>query len=541
MQAEDFGDKSFVVLFVLFVLAALLLFQDFGYSWDETIADRPYGQAVLRFYTSGFHDLTATNMANFYLYGGIFDGLAEQFTNLSPLIPRDSRHFFNICAGILCLLGTWRTARIAGGQAAGFWAALFLIATPPFVGHAFINAKDIPFAAGYVWSLYWLLRLSRNINESRLADRLWLGVALGMTLGVRIGGLLIVAYILLVGMADLMRMALRSPQRGEIIRQATLLLRIAFTIFIPAYIVMAASWPAAIFHPISVPLEALGTFSHFKLDGGIFFNGTVTETDNLPWNYLPVMFGVELPEFLVFIIPCAFVYLIYRFTRPSPPDSLNLKALAILAIAALFPPLWAIATRACMYDNMRHFLFVIPPLCCLAASAFVAISKTISPRLGVAGHLPSIVVIFATGFSFLQMARLHPYEYVYKNAFAGGMPTASSRYETDYWLTSYREAAKLIVEHAHRIAEASGVPFSEAKFSLAASEEVSVLQDDLPQQFEIVPYSEYASVDYVILSSRYRWNSVKEFPNYPLLGTVGRLGMSFAFVKMSPEIAKILQ
>jgi hypothetical protein len=45
--------------------------------------------------------------------------------------------------------------------------------------------------------------------------------------------------------------------------------------------------------------------------------------------------------------------------------------------------------------------------------------------------LPGILPIF----------RLHPYQYVYYNAFAGGVRGAAQRFEMDYWLTSYRELA----------------------------------------------------------------------------------------------------
>tara|TARA_B100002003_G_scaffold171767_1_gene159701 strand:- start:488 stop:943 length:456 start_codon:yes stop_codon:yes gene_type:complete len=38
------------------------------------------------------------------------------------------------------------------------------------------------------------------------------------------------------------------------------------------------------------------------------------------------------------------------------------------------------------------------------------------------------------------MIALHPYQYVYFNAFVGGLAGAANEYETDYWAQSYREA-----------------------------------------------------------------------------------------------------
>jgi hypothetical protein len=38
------------------------------------------------------------------------------------------------------------------------------------------------------------------------------------------------------------------------------------------------------------------------------------------------------------------------------------------------------------------------------------------------------------------MIRLHPYEYTYYNSFIGGTGAAFRSYETDYWLTCYKDA-----------------------------------------------------------------------------------------------------
>ena len=43
------------------------------------------------------------------------------------------------------------------------------------------------------------------------------------------------------------------------------------------------------------------------------------------------------------------------------------------------------------------------------------------------------------------MVYLHPYEYVYFNQLIGGTRGAEERFETDYWATSYREAAVRLV------------------------------------------------------------------------------------------------
>ena len=46
------------------------------------------------------------------------------------------------------------------------------------------------------------------------------------------------------------------------------------------------------------------------------------------------------------------------------------------------------------------------------------------------------------------MTRLHPYEYLYANALAGGLPGIDGSYETDYWAKSHKEAAEWVREQA---------------------------------------------------------------------------------------------
>jgi hypothetical protein len=44
------------------------------------------------------------------------------------------------------------------------------------------------------------------------------------------------------------------------------------------------------------------------------------------------------------------------------------------------------------------------------------------------------------------IARLHPYQVTYYNALVGEVEGASGRYDTDYWLSGYREAVRWIEE-----------------------------------------------------------------------------------------------
>jgi hypothetical protein len=46
----------------------------------------------------------------------------------------------------------------------------------------------------------------------------------------------------------------------------------------------------------------------------------------------------------------------------------------------------------------------------------------------------------------VAIVQLHPYEYAYYNSFVGGTDGAFRSYETDYWLTCYKEAVEQLNE-----------------------------------------------------------------------------------------------
>lgn len=524
-------DRAALVFFALFAVVTLATFRDYGYSWDEAWQNRWYGQAVLRFFSTFGKDLGSVTEYNFHLYGGTFDVLAEGLVAISPLEPRNARHLANLLAGWLCLLGTWKTARLTGGPAAGFWAAVFLAVCAPFYGHSFINAKDIPFAAGYIWGLYWLLRLAPNLPAPPLRERLCFALTTGLTLGIRIGGAVLLLYYCLLGLT-----ALRPApgETGSLPARILAFARASVPVVAVAYLLMLLFWPAALLHPLAQPLKALQATTNFEWPQTILWNGRQIPSNNLPWSYLPVLFAVELPEVLVLFLPCAAIWAAWSGLRPPPPGA----RARLLLVALFFPPLWAIANKATLYDNMRHFLFVLPPLCCLGGLAFAALHDRVRARFGRAGWLPTGVMLLGLALPTLEMASLHPYEYTYLNLFAGGMPEGAKRFETDYWVTSYREAAALVEDHARRVATARGLPFEETQFTVALVASPHSVEEILPRQFRLYEFDYVNRADYLVATTR--WGSDARWPNYPVIGTVGRHGIIYAVVKASPEMLQAL-
>lgn len=453
-----------VVVVSLFALATVALFRNYGIPWDEPI-QKEYGDRILRWYVSGFSDRGALEWRNTYLYGGLADSLIEFFAIRSPLGVYETRHLINPLFGIIGLIAAQRIGSFLGGATAGAMSALFLATTPVFFAHSFYNSKDIPFAAFFAFSLYYLLRIFRSSPKTTKGLYLKFGFWTGLALGVRIGGVFLIGYLVVVIIVSWIRKV--PKQKGFVSRSiAWGLSSVAI-----AWILMLIAWPWAQQSPIEHPFTALLAASNFAWPGEVLFNGRYVTATDLPRSYLPTWFAISLPEFYFLSFSLGAVALTLRsgasgrelatrqdpsLGNPDPAGSVQAEPMPrfraaemmLLLFFIVSPILVAIVLRSTLYDGLRHFLFTLPPLAALAGTAAAAYFRSSVPR--------ALKWVAAAAFALTavqtlhEMAKLHPYESVYFNRlFGGGLKEGSERFGTDYWGLSYKEAAEWLVKNYH--------------------------------------------------------------------------------------------
>ena len=110
-------------------------------------------------------------------------------------------------------------------------------------------------------------------------------------------------------------------------------------------------------------------------------------------------------------------------------------------LAALLPLAATIALRPAMYNGIRHFVLVLPPLAVLGG---LAAAWTVAAARRFSAALIAAAIIFVAGIAapVVAMVRLHPYEYTHFNRLAGGVARARDRYMLDYWALSFKQAAQ---------------------------------------------------------------------------------------------------
>jgi hypothetical protein len=437
-SVERTWDDLAVVVLAVVTLVAGLTFRDYGLGWDD-YTHAEYADLLLRMYGSGFKDTGALSFANLYMYGGGFDMAAALLHKVIPLELFETRRLLGAVVGVIGLAVTWRLARRVGGPLAGLATLLMLALCPTFYGHMFMNPKDAPFAVSMVILLLGLVRLAEEYPSPSPRTILIVGLGAGLAIGCRILGGLALVYAV-VGFIPLLIEEYRTQGAREAAHRFGHVVYVLLPGLVFGYLLMGLVWPWAIMEP-GHPFQALTYFSHFfEKPWKEMFDGALVSVPDMPWSYLPTLFALQLPEVLLALL---FAGIIGTFMSLSRDDvaARRKTIMLMLTMAATLPLVIAMVKRPALYNGIRHFVFVIPPMAVLAGVAFGRGMAWLKEN-GRAWQ-PAGVAAFAFGLllPLSEMIRLHPYEYTHFNHIAGTVRTADKFFMLDYWGLALKQAS----------------------------------------------------------------------------------------------------
>jgi hypothetical protein len=274
-----------------------------------------------------------------------------------------------------------------------------------------------------------------------------------------------------------------------------------------------ATWPYLWDAPLARFLEV---FRHMSSNPKIvyaFYNGQVLPSNRLPASYLPVLLGITLSEPVWLLVAAGLAVAVLRLKR----HLLEWRALSLTLAWFLIPFLYVVILRPPMYDGYRHFLFILPPVFVIAGLAFQAGLDWLHKKWPAA--ILGGVLLFP---GILGITSLYPYAYTYYNSFVGGVPGVYGRFETDYWLTCYRE----IMQQVNQKAPPDSKLYVQRQPAIATQYARPGLQ--------IVSYDKDIDIlspgDWLLLTTRTNTDSSDLFPNAPVILSVGRFKTPFCVV-----------
>jgi hypothetical protein len=427
----------------IFVLAAVALvasltFRDYGLGWDD-YTHAEYADLLLRMYGSGFKDAGALSFANLYMYGGGFDMAAALLHKVIPLELFETRRLLGAAVGVIGLAVTWRLGRRVGGPLAGLVALLLLALCPTFYGHMFMNPKDAPFAVAMVILMLGLVRLAEEYPQPSPRTVLIVGLGAGLSIGSRVLGGLALVYAL-VGFVPLFLEEIHTHSAREAAHRLLHVVYVLVPGLILGYLAMGLIWPWSIMQPGN-PLQAVTYFSHFfEKPWKEMFDGALVSVPDMPWSYLPTLFALQLPEVLLGLLTAGVVGTFMSLSRSDVPGRRK-TILLMLTLAATLPLLIAMLKRPALYNGIRHFIFVIPPMTVLAGTAFARGMTWLKENRR--SWQPAAMAVFSFGLLLPlgEMIRLHPYQYTHFNHIAGTVRAADDLYMLDYWGLALKQAS----------------------------------------------------------------------------------------------------
>ena len=453
-------DLAMLALAVVSLIAALT-FHDYGLGWDD-YTHAEYADLLLRMYGTGFKDTGALSFANLYMYGGGFDIVAALLHKVIPLELFETRRLVGAIVGVIGLAVTWRLARRVGGPRAGLAALLLLALCPIFYGHMFMNPKDAPFAVAMIVLMMGLVRLAEEYPAPSPRTVLIVGLGAGLSIGSRILGGLALVYAL-IGFIPLLIAETRTKGAREATHRFIHVLYVLMPGLVLGYLIMGLIWPWSIIEPGN-PFRALTYFSHFfEKPWKELFDGALVSVPDMPWSYLPTLFALQLPEVMLGLTIAGVVATFAMLPRADVPARRKTVLLMIM-LAATLPLVIAMVKRPALYNGIRHFIFLIPPMAVLGGLAFEWAMNWM--RDNRRSWQPAALAVFVFGLllSLGEMIRLHPYQYTHFNHIAGTVRAADDRFMLDYWGLALKQASDGLRE---QLIEKQEVPPQGRKWKVA--------------------------------------------------------------------------
>lgn len=457
---------AFVAIAAILLFVMPIMSKSAGNSGDEDGFQIPQGNFVLNYYKTDGADTTCLQDMveidgnkqgwNLKYYGCSFDVLTAWFNDTFGIDDiAKSRHIFNsLCGWFIVLFGGLIAWRI-GGWKAGVFTLLLMFLSPRLLGHSFNNPKDIPFAAGVIMSIYYMIMFFRQAPKPKWYIMVMLALSIAFAISIRVGGLILFGYFGFFGLLWLIKTmrenkkAAPAKGKGNATSPANAIFKTilwAALVSIVGYFAGLLIWPYAWQAPIDNVKESYGAMSQFAIAIRQIFEGQMYWSDALPWYYTP--------KFILMTIPVAVIvgFLLFPFFGAFKKET-RMESVMVL-FTFLFPVFWIVYTGANVYGGWRHSLFAYPSMVVAAGMGFATFADFLKNKFGkalaIAGNVLPFVLLITP---FIHVVKNHPYEYVYFNEFVGGPKKAFGNYEMDYYYHSVREATEWVMANAEPSAE----------------------------------------------------------------------------------------
>lgn len=428
------------VFFAVFLCIGLIIFKDYGISWDEPLLFER-NKAILNDIFEGKEVSIPSYMGRYH--GSAFE-IALIFIEKALGMSGDIRttyllrhlviflffyigviFFYKMCEYIF---RDWKI---------GLLGSIFLILNPRTFADSFYNSKDIPCMVFFIVSMYTLMKY---LDKKTISRAFIHGLASAFLIDIRIAGILVPFFTITFLAIDTLtthKESIKKNTGSGVIYIASL---ITFTwIF----------WPVLWRRPIYHFIHALTQMSHYPhIHYSLFYLGKCIKPVDVPWHYLPVWLMISIPLFYIFCFFVGCATSLRLLIREKVQFYFGKRNDLICILWFFLPVILVIMTKATLYNGWRQVFFIYPPFVVLSLIGLIRISgffkmKLHGLRYRIVNAFWVVIIIVSIMQTAYFMVRNHPYQNIYFNILAG----KDDNFELDYWGVSYRKALEYILKN----------------------------------------------------------------------------------------------
>jgi hypothetical protein len=481
-------NSSLILVIVASYLMAFWAAYTSGLSWDEkfhlsqiekVVAKKPFIDIY-----GDFNDKLEINDLDF-VYGLTYQQLGhvanvlrgnETWSSVSTDAEAYAvRHFvgvlLSLIAGTAVFFSAWIVTR---SRLTALFCWALIASWPNWLGHSFMNPKDLPAAAGWtVFSLGLAIFMSRFASKRQSRDGrqallslLVISLGFALAIGSRIAFWL---PLLLIGLLATVMTRFFMGRRKNMSYVSNLMQNLeSFVplggVFLGFIIFIFTHWHLVPYLG-NIFVSSLRTSGSFDLVVFVLTYGQAIDvSETMPRTYLPLWFWATTASVMtLFLVIGIVAYLRIFWLRfreswirevvPPAPTRSDFDPLPMtpFVLQAFLLPAAVVVVGSPTWDGQRHHLYALPALALIAGvGAFVLFRfadeihrSYLSTLVRIAGALFAVFIMLE---HWVYNVGLFPYNYVYVNPLATWGKEPDDTWETDYWGLSVREALSEIPE-----------------------------------------------------------------------------------------------
>lgn len=433
------------IFFVVFLAVGILCFRDFGIPWDELeeqgILNSNVKEYVRLFGEDSdlikrYKDVPDLNTYEEKDHGESMYYITATITNIFDLNDRGMilvRHLYTYLVFVGALFCLYLSIKfLTKNWKLGLLGSLFVFLSPRFFAENFYNNKDMILFSLVLITFWFGIKF---IETKKVSYGCLFAIASAFAANTRIIGFYLIAII---GIFYILSLIMTKSFHKKTFMSGLITLITFFVVFLA---ITPASWQS----PIEYFKYTLVTSTNFnRWDGFLLYRGVVynPKLKPIPWHYIPVMFAITTPLFIVFFTIIGHFTSIFTVIKSKGKDFFlkEDKYYILLLLFVWLPLVFAMVNRSNLYNGWRHFYFIYGPFVILAMSGIHYLYQHSNHMIKTV--LNVVVAVQLIVFMCITIS-MHPNQYVYYNILAQNQ---EKEYELDYWNVAATECVMKLLD-----------------------------------------------------------------------------------------------